>query len=155
MKKSSLWAGVYLLAAAYAPLSLAQVDAPQEALELPQVLTFLDSKLFDAKLSRELDKNGGRVEVDISGRIPLSAIPPRLDRWMTKVGEHGSVELREGGTRTRTLFGVIPMIFSAFQAMSEERMLAPATQYNATLIYKKDQHGDTLLERIVFVRKAP
>lgn len=118
-----------------------------------QPLTFLDSRLFDSRLSKELGSGRERVEVEVSGKVSLSAIPPRLDKWVTKVGEEGSVELREGPGRTRAIFSLLPLIFSAFQHASEERMLEPARDYNATILYRRDANGDTLIDRIVFTRR--
>lgn len=120
-----------------------------------QQMTFFDSKLFDAKLSKELESGKSRVEVEVSGRISLSNIPERIDRWITKVGEDGRVEVKqsEPAVRTRSLFGVIPMIFSAFRQMKEERMYEPASQYDATILYRKDASGDTLIDRVIFTRR--
>lgn len=118
-----------------------------------QPLTFLDSRLFDSRLSKELGSGRERVEVEVSGKVTLSAIPPRLDKWVTKVGEEGSVELREGPGRTRAFFSLLPLVFSAFQQASEERMLEPARDYNATILYRRDANGDTLIDRIVFTRR--
>lgn len=117
-------------------------------------LTFLDSKLFDSRLSQELGTGKDKVEVEVSGKVPLSAIPERIDKWIVTVAESGSVEVRETQVqRTRSLFGLLPMLFSAFERASEERMFAPAKDYNATILYKRDAGGDTIIDRIVFTRK--
>lgn len=119
-------------------------------------LTFLDSKLFDSRLSQELGTGKDKIEVEVSGKVPLSAIPERIDKWIVRVAEAGSVEVRETqAVRTRSLFGLLPMLFSAFERASEERMLDPAKDYNATILYKRDAAGDTIIDRIVFTRKKP
>lgn len=122
---------------------------------IPQQLTFFDSKLFDAKLSQELRSGKNRIEVEVTGRVPLSNIPDRIDRWVTKVGEEGKVEVKqsEPAMRTRSLFGIIPMIFESFKRMQEERMLEPAGNFDAVIYYRKDASGDTLIDRVVFTRK--
>jgi len=135
-------------------------DAHQAATQIEpgvpkQGLTFLDSKLFDSRLSQELGTGKDKVEVEVSGRVPLSAIPARIDRWIVRVAEEGSVEIREVQTvRTRSLFGLLPMLFSAFERASEEHMLEPAKDYNAAILYKRDATGDTIIDRIVFTRKT-
>lgn len=139
-----------------APLCINAQESTQtpELVPLPkQSLTFMDSKLFDAKLSKELDAGKDQVEIEVSGKVPLSAIPGRLDKWITRVGETGNVEVREGATRTRALFALLPMLFSGFQSLSEERTLDPAKHYDATIIYKRDPGGDTVIDRIIFKRK--
>lgn len=137
------------------PCAAMAQEPEAEAQGMRQPLTFMDSKLFDSRLSKELGAGKDRVEVEVSGRVTLSAIPPRLDKWVTKVGEEGTVEVREGPGRTRAFFSLLPLIFSAFQQVSEERMLEPAKEYNATILYRRDAAGDTLIDRVVFVRRRP
>lgn len=124
---------------------------------LPNQMTFFDSKLFDAKLSKEMETGKNRIEVEVTGRVQLSSIPDRIDRWVTKVGEEGKVEVKqsEPAVRTRSLFGIIPMIFEGFKRMKEERMYEPASNYDATILYRKDAAGDTLIEKVIFTRKKP
>lgn len=146
---------ICLSASAAAQEASPSVVAPAAA--IPPQVTFFDSKLFDARLSKELETGRGKVEVEVSGRVPLSNIPDRMDRWMTEVAENGSLEMRqaEPEVRTRAIFGLLPMIFSAFQRVSEDRLYAPAKGYNATLIYRKDASGDVLISKIIFSRKNP
>lgn len=160
MKTTTHWRTAVLLAA-LPIIAVAQETANEPpaspaadavAVAPRQGLTFLDSKLFDSRLSQELTAGKERVEVEISGKVTLSAIPGRIDKWITRVGEEGNVEVREV-PRTRMIFGLLPMLFSAFQQASEERMLEPAKDYNATVLYRRDASGDTLIERIVFTRK--
>lgn len=159
MKTINRWCRIALCAAF--PVAAAAQDAkdpaaPAEAGVPRQGLTFLDSKLFDSRLSQELGTGKDKIEVEVSGKVPLSAIPERIDKWVTRVAETGSVEVKETqALRTRSLFGLIPMLFSAFERASEERQLEPAKDYNATILYKRDATGDTIIDRIVFTRKKP
>lgn len=153
-KWARLAAATLVLASLHAMAQEAKEPAA-DAMPGKQGLTFLDSKLFDSKLSQELGSGKDRVEVEISGKVTLANIPDRIDKWITRVGETGNVEVREGPGRTRALFGILPMLFSAFQAMSEERMLEPAKDYNATIFYRRDAGGDTVIDRIVFSKRKP
>ncbi|MCK9283461.1 MAG: hypothetical protein M0P39_04170 [Rhodocyclaceae bacterium] len=134
----------------------------QEATETEGVqsranLRFFDSKLFDGKLSEELDGNSNTVVVNVPGRISLNSIPPRIDKWITAVGEQGAVEIKlleQPAGRTRSLFGLIPdMVVSAIRNWREERMIEPARRYNAVVYYRLDASGEPLIEKIVFNRK--
>ena len=93
----------------------------------------------------------------MSGRVPLSNIPDRIDRWVTKVGEEGKVEVQPSDPtfRTRSLFGIIPMLFEGLKRMREEKMYEPACNYDATILYHKDAGGDTLIDKVIFTRKKP
>ena len=46
-------------------------------------IMFIDSKLFDGKLSSELDSGKSRVEVDVTSKVTLSSIPERMDKWLS------------------------------------------------------------------------
>jgi len=157
MKKRWIFALLLGLLAASADAQNYEQVPPQPALQLviPNQVTFFDSKLFDAKLSKELEAGKSRVEVEVMGKVPLSNIPERIDRWITKVGEEGKVEMKQSdpAVRTRSFFGIIPMIFEGFRRMKEERMYEPASQYDATILYRKDAAGDTLIDRVIFTRK--
>jgi len=147
-----------LIAFLLASLPVAAQETPESAASAEiiaprQGLTFIDLKLFDAKLSQELNSGKDRVEVEMSGKVPLNDIPERIDKWVSRVGEQGSVEVREVPRTRMVIFGLLPMIFSAFQSTSEDRMLEPAKNYNASILYRRDANGESSIERIVFTRK--
>ncbi len=154
--KSFLLASL-LLACAPQVFAIEEQSTEGSLIEARPAFLFLDSRLFDAKLSKELDSGKDLIEVEVSGKVPLSAIPQRLDKWITRVGEKGNVELKEGPAKTknRALFSILPVVFSAIEAMSEDRMLRPASGYNASIIYRKDGAGDTIVDKIVFQKKRP
>ncbi len=121
-------------------------------------MTFMDSKLFDMRLGKELESGKDVVEIDVTGRVPLSNIPPRIDKWVVRSAEEGKVELlpSEPAPKTRFIFSLIPMIFNAFGAykdMQEERMFDQAKRYDTKIFYKKDDTGDTLIEKIVLIKR--
>jgi hypothetical protein len=121
-------------------------------------LTFMDSKLFDVKLFKELEAGKDVVEVEVSGRVPLSNIPQRIDKWVVRSAEEGKVELlpSEPVVKTRFLFALIPMAFSAygsFKTMQEEHMIDQAKRYDTKIYYKKEDSGETLIEKIVMTRR--
>ncbi|MFA6061780.1 MAG: hypothetical protein WC736_04135 [Gallionella sp.] len=138
----------------------AQIAVPigESPLQGKSSITFMDSKLFDMKLSRELEAGRDMVEVDVSGRVPLSNIPPRIDKWVVRSAEEGKVELlpSEQAPKTRAIFGFIPMIFNAFGSlknMQEERMVDQVRRYDTKIYYKKDEAGETLIYKIVLIRR--
>ena len=123
-------------------------------------LTFIDSKLFDVKLSKELESGKDTIEVDVSGRVPLSNIPVRIDRWVVKSAEEGKVELlpSEQAPKTRFIFSLIPMVFNAvgfIKNMQEEKLFNQARNYDTKIYYRKDESGETLIEKIVMTKRKP
>lgn len=138
------------------------VVVPNAVVETPLAakssMTFMDSKLFDMRLSRELESGKDVVEVDVSGRVPLSNIPPRIDKWVVRSAEEGKVELlpSEQAPKTRAIFGFIPMIFNAFGSlknMQEDRMVDQVRRYDTKIYYKKDEAGETLIDKIVLIKR--
>lgn len=116
-------------------------------------LTFMDSRLFDGRLAKEMEGHRDTIDVEVVGKVSLSSIPVRIDKWIAAVGESGQVELKPA-ERTRSLFALVPAVFSFLKQVNEERMLTQAKDYNAVIYYRKEESGDTTIERIVFRRKT-
>jgi hypothetical protein len=137
---------VALMAAAMA------AQGQEQASGGPSPLVFIDSKVFDAQLAKELERNK-RVELQIEGRLSINQIPARLDKWLAKVAESGALELRQqdAAVRNKSLFALVSMVFPALQGMQEERLLSNANRYNAIVYYRKDASGDALIDRVVFL----
>ncbi len=118
-------------------------------------LTFMDSKLFDGRLSKELATGKDTVEVEISGKVSLNSLPGRIDKWITVVGEHGKLEVKpaDNAPKSRSFFGIASTIYSFIESVRSESVFEPATQYNATVYFRKDASGDSLIDRIIFTKK--
>ncbi len=121
-------------------------------------LTFIDSKLFDGRLAKELEGGKESVEINISGRMPLNNIPSRIDRWLITSAEEGTVETIPGAGKahTRGLFVIAPMVFSAFgyfKKMRDEQMYELAKQYDTKIYYWKDENGESLIDKIVLIKR--
>jgi len=121
----------------------------------PASVTFLDSKLFDNMLSKELGANKETVEVTITGKMSLNSIPARVDTWITAVGENGELTLRpqDPALKPKFILGLIPIVYSFIKQQNIERTFEPAKKYNASIIYHVDRNGESLIDKIVFVRK--
>ena len=121
----------------------------------PASVTFLDSKLFDNMLSKELGANKEVVEVTITGKMSLNSIPARVDTWITAVGENGELTLKpqDPTLRPKFILGLIPIVYSFIKQQNIERTFDPAKKYNASIIYHVDRNGESLIDKIVFVRK--
>lgn len=128
--------------------------APAPAAEAAPI-TFLDSTLFDNMLSRELGKGKGEVEVTISGKISLNSIPPRVDKWITAVAEQGEVTLKPADTALKPKFvlALLPVVYSFIKQANAERTMNPASKYNANVVYHIDKSGESVIDKIIFVKK--
>ncbi|WP_035052772.1 hypothetical protein [Andreprevotia chitinilytica] len=133
------------------PLALAEMtEAKTESAQL----AFLDSRLFDGEFANLLKAGKSRITVDFPGKISLSKIPERLDRWITAVGTSGKLELQpEAENRPKDFLGVIPTIFSLIKEAGDAIELGRVKHYNAVLTYRKDASGDAIIDQIIFTRK--
>jgi hypothetical protein len=123
-------------------------------------LTFMDSKLFDAKLAKELQSGHDSVEIQISGRMPLNNIPSRIDRWLIASSDEGTVETLPSPPQahSRGFFLIAPMVFSAFgyfTKMRDDQMYETAKKYDTKIYYRKDENGDSLIDKIVLIKRKP
>jgi hypothetical protein len=118
-------------------------------------LTFLDSRLFDGALSRELAKDKETVEVEVSGKMSLNAIPQRLDQWITTVGESGELTLKatEPPLKPKFVAALIPVVYNVIKQIHADRTFDPARKYNATVLYSVNREGESVINKIVFSRK--
>ncbi|MFY9258978.1 MAG: hypothetical protein WAO71_00560 [Gallionella sp.] len=123
----------------------------------PEKLTFIDSRIFDVELFKHLDAGKESVEINISGHISLSSIPPRLDRWISKAAEGGGkVEIVAQPATRLFIFSLISMAFSSmgiWEKFREESAYEKAKKYDVKIFYKKDSAGDTLIEKIVMNKR--
>lgn len=149
MKKIALLA---LLTCALAGTARAEDAAPAET---SASVTFLDSKLFDNMLAKELSSEKDVVEVAITGKISLSNIPDRVDTWITTVGENGELTVKadEPALKPKFVIALLPIVYSFLKQQSAEHSHDAAKNYNASIIYHMDKSGDSVIDKIVFVKK--
>lgn len=120
-------------------------------------VTFIDSRIFDVELFKHLDAGKENVEINISGHVSLSSIPPRLDRWISKAAEGGGkVELVQQPATRLFIFSLISMAFTSmgiWEKFREESAYEKAKKYDVKILYKKDSTGDNLIEKIVLTKR--
>lgn len=119
-------------------------------------LTFIDSRIFDVELLHLLENNKDMVEVTMAGHVPLTSIPPRLDRWIAKAAEGGTVEILPQPSTRIFAFSLISMAFSSlgvWEKFREESAYEQAKKYDIKIYYKRDGDGDALIEKLVLTRR--
>jgi hypothetical protein len=143
-------------AAEPAPAAPAAAPAPEPAAPPPASVVFLDSSLFDNALSSQLASGKDQVEVAITGKISLNAIPQRMDKWITAVATKGEVALTQQADaplKPKFVLGLLPTIFSFIKMARAENLVDPANKYNASIQYHLDRSGEAVIDKILFVKK--
>ncbi|WP_144373625.1 hypothetical protein [Vogesella urethralis] len=152
MKTRLFVAGLLLMAGLATAQELA-APAPEA-----RQLTFFDSRLFDGQLYNELSRKPERLEIVVPGTMTLTQFSPRLDRWMSIIGESGTLALQETPEpprlSQRSLFALLPMVYNMVSEAREALMNAQARQYDATVYYHKDNQGNAVIDRILLKRKS-
>lgn len=133
------------------------------SLEPPKaVLQFVDLQGFDRELSAALSAPLPKVDVSFYDRITPSALPPRLQSWMASVeagGGNVTVVPPKSTVAAKNPFLLIGAITSLWTAskmakeMSTKSQLNAAKGYNAELILKIDDKGDSVVDKVVFVQR--
>lgn len=126
-------------------------------------LQFIDMGGFDQTLSTSLNTASPKVEVGFYDKVTPSALPERLQKWMAAVESRGGkvkITPPPSSVAPKNPFLLISAISSIWSASgmvrdaSAESRFAVAGNYDAELVLKQDDKGDTLVEKLVFVQRT-
>lgn len=146
-----------LLAACGAGPGVTAAEGPPK----PQ-LQFADLQGFDRDLAHSLRAPLPQVDVAFYDRIPPSALPERLQLWMASVeAGGGKVEIvpPKPTLTGRSPFLLISAISSLWTASKVAKEMATKAQfdsakaYDAQILLKVDDKGDTVVDKVVFVHR--
>ena len=150
----ALAAGVFACATDQRPAADA---APSAA------LSFIDLPGFDQQLAGSLGAPLQKVEVSFYDRVVPSTLPERLQKWMAAVEAGGgkvSVTPPPSDVSARNpllLISAISTLWTANkmarEAATEARFRA-ARGHDAQLVLKRDEKGDAVVDKVIFVRSA-
>ena len=125
-------------------------------------LEFVDLSGFDQSLSSSLNAALPRVEVSFYDKVTPSVLPERLQKWMAAVESGGGKVkvLPPPSTVTSRspllLISAVTTLWSAndrFKTVSTESRLGVAKNYDAELVLKQDDRGNTLVDKVVFIQR--
>lgn len=142
-------------------MSVAQAEESQTNTGIANVM-FMDSNMFDNRLAGEMEKKSAKIEIAVTGKVSINQMPGRLDRWLTRVSEHGEVAIKPVEPvvgQSRSIFFLAPL-FSIFNngkdaigKISAERGLARSEDYNATVFCETGPDGEVVIKKVVLLRK--
>ena len=126
-------------------------------------LQFVDLQGFDRDLGSSLSSAMPKVEVGFYDRIAPSALPERLQHWMAAV-ESGGGEVKvtqpKSSVAAKSPFLLISAITSLWTAskmareVSQEARFHAAKGFNAEIVLRQDDKGDTLVDKVIFVQRG-
>lgn len=125
-------------------------------------LQFVDLQGFDRELSGSLSAPLPKVDVAFYDRITPSAMPERLQQWMASVeagGGNVKVVPPKSTVAAKSPFLLISAATSIWSASKMAKELATRAQfkaaqsYDAEIILKVDDKGETLVDKVVFLQR--
>lgn len=125
-------------------------------------LQFTDLQGFDRDLAGSLSSPLPKVDVAFYDRIVPSALPERLQHWMASVEAGGGTVTVVPPPSSVTpkspmlLISAVSTLWSATKMAKEyaaKALFTPAHAYDAQIILKQDAKGDSLVDRVVFVKR--
>ena len=137
--------------------SIVQSSAPPKA-----ELQFVDLQNFDHALAGSLSAALPKVDVAFYDRVTPSALPERLQHWMASVEAGGGtvkVVPPKSSVTAKNPFLLISAISALWSAskmakeMSTNAQFRAARSYDAQIILKADERGDSVVDRVVFIQR--
>ena len=125
-------------------------------------LQFVDLQGFDRDLATSLRAPLPQVDVAFFDRITPSAMPPRLEQWMAAVEAGGgavTVVPPKPSVTSKSPFMLISAISTLWSAskmakeMSAKAQFKAAGAYDAQIILKLDDKGESVVDKVVFLQR--
>lgn len=135
----------------------AQSAAPPKA-----EIAFVDLQGFDRDLSGSLGAPLPKVDVAFYDRIVPSALPERLQHWMASVESGGGtvkVVPPKSSVTAKSPFLLLSAISSLWSAskmakeVSAKAQFKAAQAYDAEIILKQDEKGESVVDKVVFTQR--
>ncbi len=125
-------------------------------------MQFVDLQGFDRELGSSLSAPLPRVDVAFYDRVSPNALPERLQRWMASVESGGGtvkvVPPKPSVTPKNPLL-LISAISTLWSASSFAKEMAVNAQFKAAqafdaeILLKTDDRGDSVVDKVVFVKR--
>ncbi len=126
-------------------------------------LPFLDIQGFDRDLSASLAVPLPKVDVVFYDTVAPSAIPPRLQTWLSSV-EAGGGAVRVTPPKSDItpkdpflLMSLLSSVWNASKLAKDAALKAefrPAQLFDAEIVLKKNDQGNAVIDRLVFHRRS-
>ncbi len=116
-------------------------------------LEYFDSTAFDESLSNAMKQTDDQIEVSVLTPFSSNNVPERLDTWLTVIKENGGDVNTQPAENERNVIAIALALYSVYQLVKKQVRYFPAKHYNATLLYRRAESGEALIEKIVFNQK--
>lgn len=137
-------------------LALAACSTPGEKQGQSIELDYLDSSVFDRKLSSILREEPESVTIRFLAPVTANDVPERLDRWFHYIESRFENELKlEPDPAVATPKGItgvaLALASKGYEIVRDEHLYGAARNYNATVYYLP---GEGRLTRVVMTKQS-
>ncbi len=138
------------------PLAAQSANPPKADMQ------FVDLQGFDRELGSALSAPLPRVDVAFYDRVSPNALPERLQRWMASVENGGGtvkVVPPKSSVTSKSPLLLISAISTLWSASSIAKDMAVNAQFKAArafdaeILLKTDDRGDSVVDKVVFVKR--
>lgn len=125
-------------------------------------LQFVDLQGFDRDLSGSLSAPLPKVDVAFYDRVAPSALPERLQQWMAAVEDGGGtvkVIPPKSSVTAKSPFLLLSAISAFWSASKTAKEVSAKAQFNAAhaydaeIILKQDDKGNSIVDKVVFTQR--
>jgi len=112
-------------------------------------LKYIDTNQFDQQLSQSMQQDQREIEIETLSPFSSNNIPSRLNNWLSMISENGGTIKTEPAEGERIL-GTLKLIFNSIYNQGKYK---PAAKYDAKLIYRRNESGEAMIEKVIFTNR--
>ncbi len=106
-------------------------------------LDYLGSDTFDNQLSGAMKRADADIQVSFLNPFFPDNLPERIETWLKVIEGTGGKIGTAPAEGERDIVNIAIALYSVYQAISQQLKYLPAKNYNATLLYRRNNAGET------------
>jgi len=130
-------------------LTACESNLPKSRTEPSSYLKYIDTNQFDQQLSQSMQQDEQEIEIETLSPFSSNNIPERLNNWLSMITQNGGKVKTEPAEGERVL-GTIKLIFNSIYNLGKYK---PAAKYDAKLIYRRNESGEAMIEKVIFTNR--
>ncbi len=113
-------------------------------------LKYINANSFDQRLSVAMEQEAPEIEIDILSPFSSNNIPERVDGWLNAISENGGEVKPKPAEGERIIESLKIVLGNIYQEFTR---YAPAKNYSAELIYRRNENGEAMIEKIILKKR--
>ncbi|KHD06256.1 hypothetical protein PN36_34185 [Candidatus Thiomargarita nelsonii] len=114
-------------------------------------LKYINANSFDQRLSVAMEQETPEIEIGILSPFSSNNIPERLDNWLSAINENGGKVKPKPADGERIIESLKIILGNIYQDFTR---YAPAKNYSvAELIYRRNESGEAMIEKIILKKR--